>query len=174
MFCLFAPQTIGIFRNPNPEIWLGFIEIHLCFDILKAGFSKELFVLPHHCVNPEMDVKRRRGKWLQDNREMFEKKEYQLLKRLLMEKKINEGLYIKKEEEQITLSCDKKHLAKAWLAAIVSLILSSAVMSLSTWQQILYLTRSLSTKQQIDASSQHFFKGQGNSPHYEVRVVWLF
>ena len=41
------------------------------------------------------------------------KKEYQLLKRLLMEKKINEGLYIKKEEEQITLSCDKKHLAKA-------------------------------------------------------------
>ena len=74
MFCLFAPQTIGIFRNPNPEIWLGFIEIHLCFDILKAGFSKELFVLPHHCVNPEMDVKQRRGKWLQDNREMFEKK----------------------------------------------------------------------------------------------------
>ena len=74
MFCLFAPQTIGIFRNPNPEIWLGFIEIHLCFDILKAGFSEELFVLPHHCVNPELDVKQRRGKWLQDNREMFEKK----------------------------------------------------------------------------------------------------
>ena len=39
---------------------------------------------------------------------------------------------MKKEEEQITLSYDKKHLAKAWLAAIVSLILSSAVMSLST------------------------------------------